>query len=139
MTGLERFIEAQSPVYTQVCAELAIGKKASHWMWFIFPQLRALGRSKTAQHFGIENLDEARAYWSHPVLGPRLKQCCELILAVPGKSAHDILGTPDDLKLRSCMTLFERAAPDQAVFPQVLERYCGSARDEHTLALISSP
>lgn len=135
MTGpeLERFVGAQAPVYDGVCAELAAGCKRSHWMWFIFPQLRSLGRSTTAWHFGLQDLDEARAYVAHPVLGPRLRHCTGLILATRGRTAHEIFGSPDDLKLRSCMTLFERAAPDEPAFGQVLDRYYASARDPLTL------
>ncbi len=131
---LQRFVLAQDPVYDRVRAELRAGAKTTHWMWFIFPQLRFLGRSPTAQHFGIASLLEARAYWQHPVLGARLKECSELVLAVEGKSAHQIFGSPDDLKLRSSMTLFEHAAPDEPVFGQVLEKYFHGARDWKTLA-----
>jgi uncharacterized protein (DUF1810 family) len=136
MPDLQRFVDAQAPVFDAVCAELAAGAKRSHWMWFVFPQLRALGRSATARHFGIADLDEARAYWAHPVLGPRLNSCATLLLQVQGRSAHAILGSPDDLKLRSCMTLFERAAPAEPVFARVLERYYEGERDPLTLALL---
>ncbi|MBL8385040.1 MAG: DUF1810 domain-containing protein [Burkholderiales bacterium] len=132
--SLERFVEAQERVYDAVCAELAAGRKASHWMWFIFPQLRALGRSATAQHYGLADLAEARAYWRHPVLGARLRHCAALLLAVRGRSAHQILGAPDDLKLCSSMTLFEAAAPEEPVFAQVLARYYDGRRDALTLA-----
>ena len=108
---LQRFIEAQDPVYSQVCAELAAGAKTSHWMWFVFPQLKALGRSATAQHFGIASRAEALAYWQHPVLGPRLKACSELVVAVEGRTALQIFGSTDELKFRSCMTLFAQVAP----------------------------
>lgn len=135
---LERFVAAQAPVYDSVCRELGAGKKLSHWMWFVFPQLKALGRSATAQHFGIEGRDEATAYWQHPLLGPRLKQCAQLVLALHGKTAHEIFGSPDDLKLRSCMTLFEAVAPDEPVFAEVLARYFGASRDELTLAQLAS-
>ena len=131
--NLQRFVQAQAPVYEQVRAELAAGAKRSHWMWFIFPQLASLGRSATARHFGLAGLDEARAYWAHAALGPRLAECTRLVLAVPGKTALQIMGRPDDLKLRSCMTLFERAAPHEPLFAQLLDRYYAGQRDPLTL------
>ncbi|WPC67710.1 DUF1810 domain-containing protein [Rhodoferax ferrireducens] len=134
--GLERFVEAQDPVYRSVSEELAAGEKTSHWMWFIFPQLKALGRSPIAKHFGIESRDEALAYWKHPVLGARLKDCTKLVLAVGNKSIHDVFGSPDDLKFRSCMTLFAQVAPDEPVFSQALARFFGGAPDERTLELL---
>src|SRR5438128_12134765 len=103
---LQRFIEAQDPVYSQVCAELAAGAKTSHWMWFVFPQLKALGRSSTAQHYGIADRAEAIAYWRHPLLGARLKYCTSLVLGVDGRPVHQLFGSPDDLTFRSCMTPF---------------------------------
>lgn len=118
-----------------VLAELRAGRKRTHWMWFVFPQLRGLGSSAMAQHYGIASLDEARAYLAHPVLGPRLRECCALMLQVHGKSALEILGSPDDLKLRSCATLFSRAAPQEAVFRDVLERFYGGEPDPRTVAL----
>ena len=133
MKDLKRFVTAQAEVFDRVLAELAAGEKRSHWMWFIFPQLRALGRSPTAQYYGIADLDEARAYWQHPLLGPRLKTCAEMLLNTHGRTAHQIFGTPDDLKLRSCMTLFERAAPDEPVFGLVLDRFHAGVRDGLTL------
>jgi uncharacterized protein (DUF1810 family) len=138
MHTLERFVVAQQPVFGTVLAELAGGQKCSHWMWFVFPQLRALGRSSTAKHFGLADRDEARAYWHHPLLGPRLQQCAALLLALQGRTAHQVFGSPDDLKLRSCMTLFERAAPEHADFGRVLDRYYGGQRDELTLALLDA-
>lgn len=137
--GLERFVEAQDRVYVSVCEELAAGEKASHWMWFVFPQLKALGRSPIAKHFGIESRDEALAYWKHPVLGKRLKECTKLVLAVGDKTAHDVFGSPDDLKFRSCMTLFSQVAPDEPVFSQALERFFGGQPDESTLKLLYPP
>src|SRR3954471_15089744 len=104
MDDLDRFLAAQEPVIAQVRSELAAARKLTHWMWFVFPQLRGLGRSETARHYGIAARDEAQAYLAHPVLGARLRECVELLLAVPGRSAHEIFGTPDDLKLRSCLT-----------------------------------
>jgi uncharacterized protein (DUF1810 family) len=133
---LERFVQAQQPVYASVCAELAAGHKRSHWMWFVFPQLRGLGRSDTARHFGLAGLAQARAYARHPLLGARLVACTDLVLGVEGRSALDIFGSPDDLKLRSCMTLFEAAVPDEPRFARVLERYFAGQRDPLTLALI---
>lgn len=133
---LARFVHAQAPVYEAVVQELAAGRKTTHWMWFIFPQLRSLGRSGTAKHFGIEDVAEARAYWRHPELGPRLRACTQRVLAVEDKSAHDIFGSPDDLKLRSCMTLFEAVAPEEPAFAQVLERYYQGQRDPATLSEI---
>ena len=105
-SGLERFVDAQESVFAAVFNELKAGKKTSHWMWFVFPQLRGLGRSAIAQHFGIESRDEALAYWQHPVLGKRLKECTLLVLEVDDRTAHEIFGSPDDVKFRSCMTLF---------------------------------
>jgi uncharacterized protein (DUF1810 family) len=133
---LQRFVDAQEPVIEAVRQELRRGAKSSHWMWFVFPQLKALGRSATAQHYGIATLAEAQAYWRHPVLGPRLKECAALVLAVDGRSARQIMGSPDDLKLRSCMTLFERAAPEEPVFGQVLDKFYGGERDEATLTML---
>jgi uncharacterized protein (DUF1810 family) len=137
--SLDRFLEAQAPVYAQVRSELAAGAKYTHWMWFVFPQLRGLGRSGTARFFGIESRAEAIAYWRHPVLGSRLKECAELMLsAPPGLTALEILGTPDELKLRSCMTLFAEVAPEETVFDRVLARYYAGARDPATLALLGA-
>ena len=134
---LQRFVDAQEGVYPSVTAELGAGLKTSHWMWFVFPQLKGLGRSSTALHFGLGSLDEARAYWRHPVLGTRLLQCCTLLLALPpGRSALQVFGSIDVLKLRSCLTLFERAAPSEAVFGALLERFYGGERDAATLTLL---
>ena len=133
---LERFVQAQDPVLAQVLDELRAGHKRSHWIWFVFPQLAGLGRSAIARHYGLADLAQARAYGTHPVLGPRLRICCEAILAHPQRSAHAILGSPDDLKLCSCATLFERALPEEPVFGQVLTRFYGGTRDAATLALL---
>lgn len=133
---LQRFVDAQDAVWPAVTAELARGAKSSHWMWFVFPQLKGLGRSSTAQHYGIASRDEALAYWRHPVLGPRLKQCAELMLAIGGKSALQILGSPDDMKFRSSMTLFEQVVPDEPAFGRAIARYFGGERDPRTLALL---
>lgn len=137
--ALRRFVAAQDPVIEGVLAELAAGAKTSHWMWFVFPQLRALGRSSTAQHYGIDSLAEARTYLAHPLLGARLAACCEALLQLEGRSARDVFGTVDTLKLGSCMTLFERAATDatqRARFARVLDKYFDGGRDAATLALI---
>ncbi|MTI18779.1 DUF1810 domain-containing protein [Rhodobacteraceae bacterium RKSG542] len=120
---LDRFLLAQDPVFSQVVEELKAGDKQSHWMWFVFPQLRKLGRSGTAHYFGIEDRDEARAYLDHPVLGPRLKEAFQLMLQHEEKSAEDILGPVDALKLRSSATLFQIVAKDNSLFQQVLDRY----------------
>jgi uncharacterized protein (DUF1810 family) len=137
-TALQRFIDAQAPLFADVCDELAAGRKRTHWMWFVFPQLRTLGRSATARFYGITSRDEALAYWRHPVLGPRLKQCAELVLNVDGRTAHEIFGMPDELKLRSCMTLFAHVAGEEPVFARVLERFYGGQADAATVALLDA-
>ncbi|HOA94021.1 MAG TPA: DUF1810 domain-containing protein [Quisquiliibacterium sp.] len=136
---LERFVTAQAPVHATVLAELAGGRKASHWMWFVFPQLAVLGRSGRARFYGIASLDEARAYWAHPVLGPRLAECTRRVLAVRDRSLHAIFGAPDDLKFRSCMTLFAHAAPDAPLFREALDRFCDGLEDPATVAALSPP
>jgi uncharacterized protein (DUF1810 family) len=133
VTDLERFVGAQQDVYEQALAELTAGSKRGHWMWFVFPQIAGLGRTATAQRYAIADLAEARAYLAHPVLGPRLTESAQALLGVPGRSATQILGTPDDLKLRSSMTLFARAADDPTVFRAVLDRYYGGEDDPATL------
>ena len=134
---LQRFVDAQERVYPEVTAELAAGLKTSHWMWFVFPQLKGLGRSSTALHFGLASLDEARAYWLHPLLGARLAECGRLLQALPaGRSAQQVLGAVDALKLCSCLTLFERAAPQEPLFGALLVRFYGGQRDAATLALL---
>ena len=135
--GLQRFVEAQDRVYESVCNELALGEKTSHWMWFIFPQLKGLGRSPIAKHYAIESAAEALAFWQHPILGKRLKACTQLVLAQPNTTAHDIFGSPDDLKFKSCMTLFAQVAPEEPAFKQALERFFGGKPDESTLKLLS--
>lgn len=132
---LQRFVDAQQGVIDAVRDELRAGRKRSHWMWFVFPQLQGLGSSAMAQHYGIASLEEARAYLAHAVLGPRLRECCALMLGVPHRSAHDILGSPDDLKFRSCLTLFALAAPQEAVFRDALQRFYGGEMDARTQAL----
>lgn len=134
---LARFLEAQASCYARVLEELAAGAKTSHWMWFIFPQLRGLGVSPTARHFGLAGLEEARVYLAHPVLGARLRECVRSVLAVEGRSAHQIFGSPDDLKLRSCLTLFAAAAgaADQ-VFRAALAKYYRGEPDPLTVQLL---
>jgi uncharacterized protein (DUF1810 family) len=136
MTGehnLQRFLDAQAPVYAQVCRELRDGRKRSHWMWFIFPQVAGLGHSDTARFYAIRSQDEAAAYLEDPILGPRLLECTRLVNGVAGKTIHDILGSPDDMKFRSCMTLFEQAATDKQPFEEAVQKYFNGERDPLTL------
>lgn len=137
MQGFERFVDAQDRVYDLVCDELALGEKTTHWMWFIFPQLTALGRSPLAKYFGIESLDEASAYFQHPILGKRLVECTNLLLSQPNRDVFDIFGSPDDLKFRSCLTLFLKAVPDDPVFQLALDLFFHGRPDEVTLNLLS--
>ncbi len=134
--NLQRFLDAQSPVYDQVLAELRDGRKRSHWMWFIFPQIAGLGSSDMARRFAISGRDEALAYLDHPTLGPRLRQCTELVNQIARRTLDDIFGYPDDLKFRSSITLFARVAPSEAVFRNALERHCAGKPDPATLALL---
>ena len=131
--SLERYVKAQAPIYARALAELRAGRKQSHWMWFIFPQITGLGRSAMSHTYAIQSLDEAREYLAHPVLGARLRECCEAVLAVEGKSAHQIFGSPDDLKFRSSLTLFAQAAPDERLFRNLLQRYYVGEADQLTL------
>ena len=135
---LQRFIEAQDRVYDNVLAELRNGAKRSHWIWFVFPQLRGLGRSGTAQHYGISSLDEARAYLAHPVLGSRLRECTGLVAAIGGRSVDEIFGWPDNLKVRSSMTLFAHATDDNAGFREVLDKFYDGEEDPATVELLNS-
>src|SRR5512146_175057 len=130
---LERFVEAQNPVYAQVCRELRQGCKQGHWMWFIFPQLKGLGHSSMANRFGIAGADEARAYLGHPVLGPRLEECTSLVHGVEGGSVEELFGYPDDLKFRSSMTLFAHVSAGNNVFAEALEKYFAGQPDRLTL------
>ncbi|HEY7272408.1 MAG TPA: DUF1810 domain-containing protein [Actinoplanes sp.] len=132
---LDRFVDAQDGAYDDALAELTAGRKRTHWMWFIFPQIAGLGSSPTAQLYAIRSLDEARAYLAHPMLGPRLRECAQALLTVQGRSAREIFGYPDDLKLRSSMTLFARAADDPEPFQAVLDRYYDGP-DPRTLTLL---
>lgn len=134
---LARFTKAQAPVYDTVLAELRAAHKRTHWMWFIFPQLAGLGRSAMAQRYGIASLAEARAYLAHPVLGTRLRECVALLAAAQGRTAHQIFGDPDDMKLHSSLTLFAQAAPGEALFGACLHKYYNDALDLATLALLS--
>ena len=134
---LQRFVAAQDKgeIYDRALDELRRGRKQSHWMWYVFPQLAGLGSSATSQHFGIGSLVEAAAYLAHPLLGPRLVECAEALLAVPHRSAHDIFGSPDDLKLHSCATLFALVSPTGSAFHRLLERFFAGAADPVTLRL----
>lgn len=136
MESLQRFLDAQAPVYEDVLAELRAGCKTSHWMWFVFPQLRGLGHSAMAQHYGLAGRAEALAYAQHPVLGARLKESMGLLLAHRGHSAEDILGEIDAMKLRSCATLFAQVAPGEPVFAQVLAQFFCGRPDARTLTLL---
>ena len=135
--GLGRFLEAQEPCYRDVLAELRLGHKTTHWMWFIFPQVAGLGSSAMSRRFAIGSLDEARAYLAHPVLGARLRECAGLVIAGRGRSAAEIFGSIDAMKLRSCMTLFSRAAPEEHLFRDVLARYFDGVEDAATIALLN--
>jgi uncharacterized protein (DUF1810 family) len=134
--GLQRFVTAQDAVIGDVLAELGAGSKRTHWMWFVFPQLAGLGRSETARFYGIASRDEAFAYWRHPVLGPRLRQCCALLRPHAARPVEAIFGPTDAIKWRSCLTLFERIAPEEPLFGELLEAFYGGERDAATLALL---
>jgi uncharacterized protein (DUF1810 family) len=131
---LQRFVTAQDPVFAQVCAELRRGSKEGHWMWFVFPQLKGLGHSSMAEKFGISSRAEAEAYLQHPILGPRLTECTELVNRVNGRSIEPILGYPDNLKFRSSMTLFNQVAPGNKVFIDALQKYFNGQPDQLTLS-----
>ncbi|GAU82360.1 DUF1810 domain-containing protein [Bosea sp. BIWAKO-01] len=136
---LQRFVTAQEPIFETALAELRAGRKRTHWMWFVFPQLRGLGLSPTAERYGLASLAEARAYLAHPVLGPRLVACTAAILEIEGQSAHAIFGSPDDMKLRSSLTLFALAScSGDTLFQQGLQRYFDGKPDQRTLDLIGS-
>jgi uncharacterized protein (DUF1810 family) len=132
--NLQRFVEAQAPRYAEVRAELRRGRKTGHWMWFVFPQIRGLGSSETAQYFAISSLDEAKDYLDHPVLGPRLRGCAGLVVQIENESVDQIFGYPDNLKFQSSMTLFARATEDNQVFLEALKKYFGGEFDPQTLA-----
>ena len=131
--NLQRFLDAQNPVYAQVCSELRAGRKTSHWMWFIFPQIQGLGYSPLARKFAVSSLQEAQAYLDHPILGARLRECCRLVNLVEGRSIEQIFGYPDDLKFRSSMTLFAHAAADNQIFLDALAKYFNGEFDPLTL------
>ena len=135
---LERFVEAQAGVYERAISELRAGRKRTHWMWFVFPQLRGLGRSATAHQYGLGSLDEAIRYLVHPVLGPRLRECTEAVNAVTGRSASEIFGFPDDLKFHSSMTLFRLADSTDPVFDAAISKYFDGRSDEGTLELLGA-
>jgi uncharacterized protein (DUF1810 family) len=136
MLTAEKFLTAQAPVMDVVMAELHAGRKRTHWMWFVFPQLKALGRSATARHYGLDGLQDARDWLAHPVLGQRLLDCSRAVLLHPHDPILRIMGSPDDLKLCSCMTLFEQADPAQPLFGEVLRVFYGGQRDARTQALL---
>lgn len=135
---LDRFVVAQDEhaTYARALSELRAGRKTSHWMWFVFPQVSGLGQSATAKQFELDGLDEARAYLDHEVLGPRLLECCRALLELEGATAEQVLGAVDAMKLRSSMTLFARADPDERVFPDVLDRFYDGSVDERTIRLL---
>jgi uncharacterized protein (DUF1810 family) len=133
---LSRFVQAQRDDFEQALSEIKNGKKRTHWMWYIFPQIEGLGSSPTARHYSIKSLEEAKAYLDHPILGARLRVCAEAVLRVEGQSASQILGSPDDLKLRSSATLFACVSPPGSVFERVLEKYYEGKRDQATLRLL---
>jgi uncharacterized protein (DUF1810 family) len=135
---LQRFVDAQSEVFEEVLAQLRAGRKTGHWIWFIFPQVRGLGRSATAREFAIISRDEAAAYASHPILGPRLRECTRLVNSIENRGISQILGTPDDLKFRSSMTLFAKVCPDDPIFTNAIAKYYGGEFDALTLDLLRS-
>ncbi len=135
--NLQRFLDAQGPVYGAVLEELRAGRKSSHWMWFIFPQITGLGHSGMAQTFAITSLEEAKAYLEHPILGPRLRECTQLVLNVDGRSAEQIFGYPDHLKFRSCLTLFMTATTDNKIFTDALLKYFDGTPDTFTLDILA--
>ncbi len=134
--NLSRFVEAQENDYSQALSEIKSGRKQSHWMWYIFPQFDGLGYSSTSKQFSIKSIAEAEAYLKHPLLGPRLLECCEATLSIEGRSANAIFGSPDDMKLRSCATLFACVSPEGSVFAKLLDKFFRSERDSKTLGLL---
>lgn len=137
--SLSRFLSAQAPVYDQVIRELKAGRKTSHWMWFIFPQLQGLGFSETARLYALSGLAEAHAYLAHPILGQRLRECCQILADLQGKTAQQIFASPDDLKLRSCLSLFALAAPQEWLFAELLAKYFNAVSDPRSLELLGAP
>jgi uncharacterized protein (DUF1810 family) len=136
---LSRFVQAQEYHYAQALAEIQSGRKRSHWMWYIFPQFDGLGHSSTSKRYSIKSVAEAEAYLRHPTLGPRLAECCEAAMKIEGRSAHDIFGSPDEFKLRSCATLFAQVSPAGSVFDRLLDKYFHGGRDDRTLHLMGAP
>jgi uncharacterized protein (DUF1810 family) len=136
--NLSRFVEAQQDDYQQALAEIKTGRKYSHWMWYIFPQLEGLGSSPTSRRYAIKSLAEAEAYLNHSILGPRLVECAEAALQVEGRSAFEVFGSPDDMKLRSCATLFAAVSPAGSVFSRLLDKYFAGKRDPKTLELLGT-
>lgn len=134
--SLQRFVAAQDVCLNEAMAELKAGKKLSHWIWFVFPQHKALGHSNTAIHYGIADPEEARQYLRHPTLGPRLKKCVQLVLLNPQRTPYAIFGNPDDMKFRSCLTLFMKAAPEEPIFAKALDTFYGGKPDELTLGFL---
>jgi uncharacterized protein (DUF1810 family) len=135
---LERFVKAQDGAHARALGELRTGRKAGHWMWFVFPQVAGLGSSPASQHYAIDSLGEARAFLDHPVLGSRLVMCARAVLSHPDRTAREIMGSPDDAKLRSSMTLFALAAGSEPVFQQVLDTFFAGERDSRTVALLDT-
>ncbi len=135
--NLQRFLDAQERVYDTVLEELRAGRKSSHWIWFIFPQIAGRGHSAMAQQFAITSLDEAKAYLQHPILGPRLQECTQLVLNVEGRSIDEIFGYPDNLKFRSCMTLFMASTTDNTLFKNALHKYFDSQPEQMTLDILA--
>ena len=136
---LNRFVTAQDSCYDTVISELKAGDKRSHWMWFIFPQIDGLGTSATARHYAITSMAEAKAYLSHPLLGSRLLECVALLLQINGKTAYQILSTPDDMKLQSCLSLFSLASPEEPSFKEALAKYYEGEMDVRTIQLLNNP
>jgi uncharacterized protein (DUF1810 family) len=135
---LNRFVQAQEGVYERALAEVKNGRKRSHWMWYIFPQFQGLGFSAMSQRYAIESVAEAKAYLNHPILGSRLIECIEAALSVEGRSAYEIFGSPDDMKLKSCATLFAYVSPEESVFEQLLNKFFNGDRDHKTLELLAN-
>ena len=137
MWDLERFVLAQRVNYEDALREMRCGRKQTHWMWYIFPQLRGLGRSAMSMRYGLDGLEEARAYLAHPVLGPRLLECCEAVLKADSNDPWEVFGSPDDLKVRSCLTLFALADPSVPIFEQLLDKFYGGQKDLRTIQILN--
>lgn len=137
MWNLERFVLAQQVNYEDALREMRCGRKQTHWMWYIFPQLRGLGQSAMSMRYGLDCLEEARAYLAHPVLGPQLLKCCEAVLKADSNDPWEVFGSPDDLKFRSCLTLFALAAPSVPIFEQLLDKFYGDQKDLRTIQILN--